>query len=409
MGSLTIDKQEINKYINYLIIAYAFSFPVSKAAVSLLEFVIFILWVYKGEWNYRYQLIKYNPLILSLSALVLLSLLSVFWGSSVGYALEYISKNYHFLMIVILYTSLEKKYVINILTAFLMSMLLSELLSYGIYFEFFEFKNATVELPTPFMHHVTYSVVLVFTSMILLSNIIYKEELQSKILSILFFITIVINLFINGGRTGQIVFIVLIVTFFLMLLKNKLKAIVIASTIIVSTFFIAYNFSSNFHNRVHQLEVGLTKALYEKDYTDQGGMRISMILIGTETFFDNFLLGTGIGNVMKDANYYSTINNYKTRDMSIFTDFHNVFINISAQLGILGLLVVLLIFYSVFTIKIKERKYFILNRMFLIAFILYSCTHNSIHVMNGMVFFALFAGLFNAIAKLEKEEVSVLS
>ncbi|MFT5661978.1 MAG: O-antigen ligase [Sulfurimonas sp.] len=409
MGGLIIDKQEINKYINYLFIAYAFSFPVSKAAVSLLEFVIFILWVYKGEWNYRYHLLKDNPLILSLSALIILSLISVFWASSLGYALDYISKYYHFLMIFIFYTALEKKYVTNILTAFLMSMLLSELLSYGIYFELFQFKNATVHMPTPFMHHVTYSVVLVFTSTILLSNIFSHEELKSKILSILFFITIVINLFINGGRTGQIVFIVLIATFFLMRIKDKLKAILIATIIIVSTFFIAYNFSNNFNQRVHQLEKGFNKAIYEKDYTDQGGMRISMIMIGTQTFFDNFVLGTGIGNVMKDANHYSTVNNYKTRDMNMFADFHNVFINISVQLGIFGLLIILSIFYSIFTLKIKTREYFILNRMFLIAFVLYSCTHNSIHVMNGMVFFALFAGLFNAIARLDKEEASVLS
>jgi len=399
----TLFNKNINTYINYLIVAYAFSFPISKAAVNIVEVLLLLLWIYQGNWKYKFELLKSNKFIIFLLAFILWSVVSIAWASNTIFAMQYIGKYHHFLMIPVIYTSLEKKYISYVFGAFIGSMLISELMSYGIYFNLFTYGRATHEFPTPFMHHITYSVVLVFTSTILLTNFLTEIRLKYKIFDIVFLTTIITNLFINGGRTGQVIFIVLMFAVSLMYIKHKLKAILIASTIVITTFMLAYNFSSNFSSRVHQFEKGISKIIYENDYTGQGGMRAALWIVGTEVFSHNIATGTGIGNAMKDANYYASLHSFKTRNMNLFADYHNVFINVAAQLGIVGILLIILIFYSLFKLQFKIQKYNILNITFVISFILFSCTHNTMHLMFPMVFFALFTGFFNAISRIEMQ------
>ena len=396
-----IFQKDLNTYMNYLIVAYAFSFPISKAGVNVIEALLLILWLIQGNWSSKLHALKSNLFIMTLGAFILWSLLSLFWASDTSFALSYIGKYHHFLMIPIIYTTLEKRYIKYVFSAFILSMLISEIFSYAIYFGLMTYKHATPEFPTPFMHHVTYSAVLAFTTSILLTSFFKEEILKYKIFYLLFFTTATANLFVNGGRTGQLIFIILMFVLFLLYIEHKMKAILLASAVSVATLFLAYQYSNNFASRVHQLTNGFEKAIYHNDYTDQGGMRAAMIIIGTHTFLDHFFLGTGIGNTMKDANKYSKELGLKTRDMNEFADYHNIFINIAAQLGIIGIVLLLTMFYTLFKTKFISKEYEAIKIMFVITFMLYSCTHNSIHVMNGMVFFALFTGVLMAISRLE--------
>ena len=402
-----IQSIDATKYLNYLFILYAFSFPISKALTSGTEILMLLIWVMQGSWKERYLLFKASSFIVFFTLFILVSIVSTLLVNDIAFALSYIIKYYHFLMIYIIYTSLDKRYITYIFSGFLLSVFISELVSYGIFFELFTYKNVSPQLPTPFMHHITYSVVLAFSSMILLSNFFTKEGLY-KWISLIFFVTIIINLFINGGRTGQLVFVILIFMALLSFVEHKIKAMLISLGLIIITIVLAYNYSPNFHKRINDLSNGFSKAINEKDYTDQGGMRISMILIGTQVFLDNPILGTGVNQGMKQANEYSAKSEMKTKDMNMFADYHNIFINTAAELGILGLGLLLLVFYNFFILQISIREYSILQKMFDKSFILFSCTHNTLHLMNPMVFFALFAGLFNAISRIERQEHKVV-
>jgi len=57
------------------------------------------------------------------------------------------------------------------------------------------------------------------------------------------------------------------------------------------------------------------------------------------------------------------------------------------------------IIYSSLTTKFKSKKYKIISLLFAMSFILFSFTHNTLHTMYPMVFFALFGGFFNALSK----------
>ncbi len=397
-------KKEINTYLNYLIIVYVFSFPVSKAAINILESVIVILWIYQGDWHSKVESLKSNKFMVILFFYMLWMCISIFWASDTIFALKYLAKYHHYLMIPIIYTTLEKKYISYLFVAFVGSVFISELMSYGIYFNLFTYGHATHEFPTPFMQHITYSVVLVFTSTILLVNFLREKRLKFKLFEMLFFSTIITNLFINGGRTGQVIFVVIIFVVMLMYIKQKVKALVFASLIVISTFSLAYNFSNNFSSRVHQFENGISKIIYENDYTGQGGMRVALWIVGTEDFTHHMFVGTGIGNAMKDANYYASKHSFKTRNMNNFGDYHNIYINVATQLGTVGIVLLLAMLFVLLKLPFKTKKYKILNVVFVISFVLFSCVHNTMHLMFPMVFFALFTGVFNAISRIEMQK-----
>jgi O-antigen ligase len=247
----------------------------------------------------------------------------------------------------------------------------------------------------------TYSTLLAFTVNILLIRFFYEKNLKYKLFYILFFLTATTNLFINGGRTGQIIFILLIFITIFTSLKHKIRAFTLSALILTTTFVLAYNFSPNFHNRSTQLYNDFHNVLVHHNYKGSGGTRIALSIMGIKTFLNNPLLGTGIAYNMNKINSYAKKNNFK-QNFNHYADYHSAFITISVQLGTIGLFISLLIIFALFSFQIKEKEYKILSLLFATSFILFSFTHNTLHTMNPMVFFALFAGLFNSISNEKK-------
>lgn len=396
MSATNIDYK---KYISYLLILYAFSFPISKAATNLFEVLAIVLWLFEGEYKTKLRLYKNNLLTLSIALLLGFSLLSILWHDNAISTLNYIAKYRHLLIIFVFYSSFEKKYTPHILSAFLAAIFISELISYGIFFELIHYKNISADDPSPFMSHMTYSTVLAFAIALLLVRLYYETKLRYKFIYALFFLTATTNLFINGGKTGQIIFILLILLTTIYTTKNKLKAIFFSTLIIVLTFSLAYTFSPNFQRRTSQLYNGIIQMVQHNNYDDVGGRRVALSLIGLETINDNLLLGTGVSYHMPNAQQYAKKHNIKLNNLKGYSDYHNTFITISAQLGIGGIFISLLIIYALFTLKIVQKEYKLLSLLFATAFVVFSFTHNTLHTMNPMIFFALFAGLFSALSR----------
>jgi len=394
-----IKKIDCTKYINYVLIAYAFSFPISKAATNLFEVLAILLWILEGNWREKFLLYKNNLLSIAIALLIGFSLLSILWHGNAEMTLRYVAKYRHLVIIFIFYSSFDKKYTSTLISAFLIAMFLSELMSYAIFFELIHYKNISPTDPTPFMSHMTYSTVLAFTIGILLIKLFYEKKLKYKLFYIFFFLSATTNLFINGGKTGQIIFIVLVVVTIFSSVKHKLKALITSLIILLITFNLAYNFSPNFHNRSNQLYTGLTNMIIHHNFNGSGGYRAGLSIIGIHTFMQNPILGTGIAYSMKNAQSIATDENINIKNLKRYADYHSAFITVSVQLGIIGLIISLLIIYTLFNLKIQNKEYRILSLLFATSFVMFSFTHNTLHTMNPMIFFALFAGFFNSLSK----------
>jgi len=408
---IALEKKNIDfkKYISYILIAYAFSFPVSKAATNFFEILAILLWIAEGGWKKKFEVYKTNLLSIAIASLIGFSLLSILWHGDAETTLRYVAKYRHLLIIFVFYTSFDMKYTRTILSTFLISIFLSELMSYAIFFELIQYKNISPSDPSPFMSHMTYSTVLAFTTAVLLIMLAYEEKLKYKLFYIFFFISATTNLFVNGGRTGQIIYIILIITVAFSLIRHKLIALLGALTTLAIVFSLAYNFSPNFHNRANLLYTDFNNMIGHNDYSGSGATKVALTTIGLKTIKNNFFFGTGIAYSMDNIKKYSTQLGFDPQYMDNFADYHSTFLTISAQLGIVGILISLAIMYALISFHSEKREYTIIGIAFAITFIIFSFTHNTLHTMNPMVFFALFGGFFNALSKqlIPSEDINV--
>lgn len=406
MEALSSQKKNINynTTINYLLVVYALCLPISKAGVNLFETLIILTWILQGNWREKYILYKSNPLIIALLSFILLHIISIPLASSTYFAMDYILKYKHLLIILPIYSSLNKKFIQYIFSAFLIGIFISEIVSYGIFFEVWNYNNTSPLDPSPFMSRVDYSVYLSFASVLLLIRFLNTNyaNLKIKIIYFLFFISATVNLFINSGRTGQLTFAIMIFISIFIHLENKLKAFFLSTLLLFTVFTTAYISSSNFKSRLNQTVHAFELMIKDNNYKSDGVVqRISLWIVGFDNFKDNYIYGKGIGNSTKDTLYYAQKRGFDSEFLSNFGDNHNMFLIVSLQFGILGLLLIIYMFYTIYKLKFNSEIYKILNLTFIISFSLWSFGNTTLHTMNPMVFFALFAGIFNTISKIE--------
>ena len=393
--------------MNYLIIGYAFVLPITIVGIVFFTHMIILAFLVKGNYKELYSEAKKSNVIIAFFLLIALSLVAVIWSSDKIFALLYIKKYYHFLIIPIIYLTLNPKYINHIFTAFLSSIFISQIFSFGIFFELIQYNNVPASDPSPFMNHSDYSLYLAFASMILLNRLFFTSENKYKTFYILYFISTISNLFIVGGRTGQIIFVAALFVVLFLNIKNKIKAITIATVLSVGIVTIAYNTSPVFKTRGGAAYNDITNTITNNNYSQSFGIRVSLWIIGAKVFSNNMLLGTGIGDentgIEKDAEKYnvSRYMNYKE-----FIDYHSMYMQHAVQLGILGLLLMFYLIYSIFTIKFKLPQYRNLSMAFAISIFIYSLVGNVLHTIMPMAFFAFFIAVLIAISRTEHTAIS---
>ena len=399
-------KISFDKYINYLIIGYAFSLPTTTAGVVFFEHLLILSFLIKGDFTRALTEIKKSKIIIILFIFLTLSLLAMMWSSDKIFALLYLKKYYHFLVIPIIYLCFNPKYIKHVLTGFLLGMLLSVIMSYGIFFEIIHYNNVLPSDPSPFMNHSDYSLFLAFTSIILLNMLFFSKNNKHKLFYSLFFLITVSSLFLNGGRTGQIIFVATLFITLVLNFKNKIRAIVVAAVLTLGIVTIAYNVSPVFKVRGEQAYADISETLINKDYSGSFGIRASLWIMGLNVFSDNVLLGTGIGDektgMQKYAKEYK-VSRYLNLPDKGYIDYHSMYVQHAVQLGILGLILMFTLIYFLFNIKFKSPLYKNINIAFAMSMFIYSTVGNFLHTIVPMTFFAFFVAILIALSRAEHQ------
>jgi len=408
-GFMLNKRIDFNKYIKYLIVAFAFALPISKAGTVLFSVLMVLLWLVEGNFKLKWKELKESKFIILLFSLIIFSCVSVLWAPDTMFAIEFMRKYWHFLVIPVIYTSVNKKNINPIIMGFLIGMLISEIVSYGIFFEIIHYKNILPSNPTPFLDHMNYGTYLAFASLLLLNKFFFEDNIRYKILYFMYFLLTTSSLFLNGSRTGQVIFIGSIFIVGFLNIKNKFKSFIFMTLLIFSIVSISYKVSPNFNNRANQAIQDVSMIIVNSDFSGSFGQRVSLWIAGSNIFKDNILLGTGIGNELNGFHYYANKYNfvhYKNMnlDNTGFIDFHNSFVQYAVQLGIIGLILFVGIFYTLWLNKFTSKQYRNLNIIFIIIFVLHSTVFYSFHLMHPMVLFALFSALLSRISYLEKTE-----
>lgn len=393
----------VNLLINRFIVLYAFFAPISKSGTSIFSVFMILAWLVEGKFQNKFQTIKENYLSLSIFGIILYSIVALLWSSDLPFALDYIRKYWHLLVVPVILTSLDEKHLKYALSAFLFSMLISEIFSYGIFFEIWSYKNVLPTMPTPFMDHANYSIYLAFTAFLLLYKILTSADLKSQVAYGAFLLMSTSNLFINGGRTGQLAFLICLIIFAVFRFEKKIRAAFIMGVVTIAIFVSAYTISPNFKQRMDYTAIDIKEMVVEKKFDKAFSIRVALWIMGVHQYLDNPFLGTGIGDEAIGARKYADQYDFKyfvdLKEDTKYIDFHNGYIQFAVSMGIGGISLFLFLLYRLLTQKFQDRNAQELNTIFASLVILLSVIGPSLHIMASMVFFALFAGLFSGIAK----------
>ena len=343
---MNLNTFRIDQIYQYLLIALAFLLPLTVVGGNLMMVSIVLLWLFSGDYKNKFSQIRSNKVLVASIIFFSLHVVGLLWTEDIKWGLHIVKKMIDFLIFLpILLTVTKKEYIKYYVSAFLLAMTISEITSYLIWFEFINpFKTATVLNPTPFMSHISYNPFLAFAIYLLLHEVFFNSSINSVVRSVysFFAITMSINMFITGGRAGQIVFFVMIVLLFFQHYQKKTLALVVSTVVVSGIFFSAYQSSEIFQQRVDQtVNEALNPNLWSGSRSSIGD-RFVFAMNSWEIFKESPIVGIGTGDF---PNEYKKVNALNTPDSLDTVNPHNMYILVLTQLGILGLISFLSIFY----------------------------------------------------------------
>ncbi len=395
---------DYHQYINYVIVAYAFLLPLSRAAGAFFSVLLILLWILDGDLKEKFTILKKSKVSLMIGAFLFYSIISLLWADDIIAALSYIKKYWYFLPLFVIFTSVKKEYVFKALSAFILGLFISEIIAYGVFFELWEFKRATPANPSPFMHHIEYSVFLAFGALVLLNRIFNEGNLKYKLFYVFFFLTISGNLFLTAGRTGQIAFILGLFVLAINSFQHKLKAFFISVVLGTLVLSAAFSLSTTFHDRIIAGKDNLVNVIEKEDYCTSWGGRVGAWILSKDIIIEHPVIGAGIGDNM---NEFHTLIDTKYPQMKCmhgsFMHVHNQYLQIFTQLGVIGIVLFLLIFYMLIKLPLENREFNNIKYIYLTILLFAFIPEVLLHRQFSMILFALLIGLLLAQNRIENE------
>jgi len=354
LGSFDLDKT-----YQYLLISLAFLMPLTVSGANTIIVIICFLWLFSGDYKAKYNQIMSSKLMIASIVFYCLHVIGMLWTEDIQRGLHTLHKMWYFLLLYpILYTIVKKQDINLYISGFLLAIAITVVFSYLIWFEILPpFKNAMLDNPTPFMSHISYNPILAFAIYLVLHKILIVKELGKLQLFLYSFFAIAmsVNMFITGGRAGQVVyFVVLGILFFQVFSLNKIKAFLITLIVIPVIFYSAY--FSNLHFQIKVDDAYNHVINYSDNKASSVGLRLSFTINSWEIIKQNPFIGVGTGDYPSE---YKKINMINTPGLPDTANPHNMYILVLAQLGFLGLVSLLSIFYYQIKFSFNSTNRFI--------------------------------------------------
>ncbi|NNM83010.1 MAG: O-antigen ligase family protein [Burkholderiales bacterium] len=381
--------------VKWAAIAIGFFVPISVALDNVLLLAVLILWLAGGRFAEKYRIIRENPVAIAAFALFCMLTAGMFWGRTpLSDALGTLGKYIDLLFVPIFVTLFEDRAARrNALRAFLASMLLTLLLSYLIRFGFLH-TNSIIRgfaaNPYVFKLHITQNFFMSFAVLMLASLALKAEGVGERALWILLAALATFNIFLMvQGRIGYLVSAVLLL--YLFARKFGKQGMALGGGAVLLLGCIAYFGSHEFHERIDL-------AIHEAVLWHPGQATKDSDSIGQRLEYDVNTLGIvskhpffGVGTGGFPRAYADQV---AGTGMIPVHHPHNEFLLITSQLGVAGLLLLLLLFY----LQWREAGMLGLERRFLgeglVLAMISGCLFNSFLLDHAEgLFFAWMSGV----------------
>jgi len=356
------------------------------------------LWVSTVKVNDFMDMTK-RPVFIWLTLFIAMLGISYFYSEfEPAYALTYFDRFMVYLLapMIIIYTSLRKDYIEYVLNAFILAMFINEVISYGILFGWW--LDLEDGYPIYFMHHVFYSILLSFTIMLLVYKFVHTTHNALKIIAFIFLMTMIGNLIISGGRSGQVVLVISFIMTMLIFYKTTIRTIGMSILSPILIFILAYNTYPQFQKRADMVVTDTYKAVKNKDYNTSFGTRLAGYVLTAKMIEEatvmELLFGYGVGdlNTVKKEVIKKHFENTMT-DQYKSLHFHCSYLDTFGRLGFVGLMFLIMYLTAIYRLKIKDDQMkYIKIALFFILLISYF-PDTSLDAQYIMLMTAIFLGI----------------
>jgi len=362
LNSYILNRDNLTLWMNNLLVLYAFLLPISQTIKATVFIFITLLFILRGNvFHYIKESLK-NRVVQAFLYLFLIYMLGLFWSEDLQRGFSDLKSVKYGLYLIIFYAIIDGRYINKVITAFILGMLISELVSYGLLLgvmpwrleigDILFYATQTIGDPSPFLNHIHYGVALSFTVVLLGQKIYYSQSnLVMKLLMSFFVLSATANIFITGGRTGYVTFVLLVVTLGVFYLK---RYAIFAILFILLVLSIAYNSSDIFHAKIQQTKKSLNSiSSTQANFSTSLGQRAGIYYYGFEVIKKSPLFGVGTGDSMNEIH---KITPKKWSEIHLMKHEHNQFFSIFVKLGLVGLIVFLNIYYQIFRYKQEQKE-----------------------------------------------------
>ena len=356
------NKDLLTLWMNNLLVVYAFMLPISQTIKASVFTFIAILFVLRGDVLKYIKESLQNKVVRAFLYFFLITLLGVLWSDNVKEGLYWAKSVKYGLYLILFYAFIDGRYIDKVLSAFILGMFVSEITSYGILFGVlpysldigvFHFYTApSMHDPSAFLNHIHYGVALALVVPLIAQKIFYSDTNKVfKIFMILFVLTATANIFVTGGRTGYVAFVLLLLFLSVSYLKKYAIGVMLFLMLVLG---VAYQSSSMFHSQVDRTKVTLEQ-LFTKNpnFNTSFGSRVGTFYYGFEAVKNDWLFGLGTGDSM------DKIKEIAPKNLTIIQNApheHNQFLSTFIKNGIIGLLIFLNIYYQIFRYKQTDKQ-----------------------------------------------------
>lgn len=331
-----------------------FSIPISPAVPNLVGVFLILAWAFKRNYLADWNKLKSQPIFWAFLAYLLLYPLSILWSENYEWAYHLVERHMIYLIFPFVLLIIKKENIKYYFLAFVIGISFTGIVSYLMWFDLIAFEGAPGSGPTPFYTSTLYSPLLAWGIYLLMHSLFFEKcsNLKKSIL-VFFIIIMIINMFITGGRGGQLTFLILVVVLFMQFFHARgelFKGVVVGLMFSVISFTLAYQISDLFQQRVN---LAVQEAKYF-DGSPQGsvGARLSMYVHTVNMSFDReplkIMFGSGIGDFPKDYNQHPS--DHELFKLSASQEGHshphNTFLYQLGALGLVGLISLLAIFIA---------------------------------------------------------------
>jgi len=324
----------------------------------------------------------------------LLLFIGMFWTDNLIFGLSKLENKLCFILFPVLFRiskfNLSLKSILSILIGGLfISLLVYEFI--GLYKTLYypEIANSSYFLGlnfTVYMHRGYYSMYLIIAICICIYRILNKDRLTTHLFLYFFF---AIGSFQTLSKAGILCFVIIHVIYLLYILINNWKSINIKQLILlfsVSAIVIVFSVNTVIVRVNKTLHAIQNIKLENNNSVETNQARLIMWNTSLEVIHENFFLGTGTGDyndeLVKKNNH---LKNYGVAKSELNS--HNQFLNTFVQIGLLGFLALVLIFYSFFRAVIKKQKIVLL--LIGICFFINFLFESFIETQSGIILFCI--------------------